>query len=95
VISASNGFEAGIKVSEFKPHLMILDFMMPDIKGDEVCRNVKSNDETKDIKILILSAYLDDEKFKTMMEYGADVCFSKPLQLPLLKEEVAGLLGLG
>ncbi len=95
VISASNGFEAGIKVSEFKPHLMILDIMMPDIKGDEVCRNVKSNNETKDIKILILSAYLDDEKFKTMKEYGADVCFSKPLQLPLLKEEVAGLLGLG
>jgi hypothetical protein len=41
-----------------------------------------------------LSAYLDEEKFKKMKEYGADVCFSKPLPLPRLKAEVAALLGL-
>ena len=37
----------------------------------------------------LLSAYLDDEKFQKMKEYGADLCFSKPLPLPQLKEEVA------
>ena len=42
----------------------------------------------------LLSAYLDEEKFRQMQEYGADVCFSKPLPLPQLKEEVARLLGL-
>jgi CheY-like chemotaxis protein len=52
------------------------------------------NEGTKDIKIIVLSAYLDDEKFKPMREYGADVCFSKPLPLPQLKEEVARLLEL-
>lgn len=94
VDSASDGFEAGLKVNEFKPDLMILDIMMPDIKGDEVCKKVKSNPETRHIKILILSAYLDQERFKQMERYGADVCFSKPLQLPRLKEEVIKLLGL-
>ena len=94
VISASDGFEAGIQVSHFKPHLLILDIMMPDIKGYEVCKKIKSDEETKDIKIIVLSAYLDEEKFKKMKEYGADVCFSKPLPLPQLKEEVAQLLGL-
>lgn len=94
VISASDGFEAGIQVSHFKPHLLILDIMMPDIKGYEVCKKIKSDDETKDIKIIVLSAYLDDDKFKKMKEHGADVCFSKPLPLPQLKEEVARLLGL-
>ncbi len=94
VFSASDGFEAGLKVKEFKPHLMILDIMMPGIKGDEVCKKIKSNSETENIKILILSAYLDEEKFKKMEEYGADVCFSKPLQLPRLKEEVSRLLAL-
>ena len=94
VISASDGFEAGIQVSHFKPHLMILDIMMPDIKGYEVCKKIKGNEETKDIKIIVLSAYLDEEKFKKMKEHGADVCFSKPLPLPQLKEEVARLLGL-
>jgi excisionase family DNA binding protein len=94
VISASDGFEAGLEVKEFKPHLMILDIMMPGIKGDEVCKKIKSDSETENIKILILSAYLDEDKFKKMEEYGADVCFSKPLQLPRLKEEVSRLLAL-
>jgi excisionase family DNA binding protein len=93
VISASDGFEAGIQVSHFKPHLLILDIMMPDIKGYEVCQKIKGDEETKDIKIIVLSAYLDEEKFKKMKEHGADVCFSKPLPLPQLKEEVARLLG--
>jgi len=94
VISASDGFEAGIQVNHFKPHLLILDIMMPDIKGYEVCKKIKNDEETKDIKIIVLSAYLDEEKFKKMKEHGADVCFSKPLPLPQLKEEVARLLGL-
>ncbi len=94
VISASDGFEAGIQVNHFKPHLLILDIMMPDIKGYEVCKKIKSDEETKNTKIIVLSAYLDEEKFKEMKKNGADVCFSKPLPLPQLKAEVAGLLGL-
>jgi len=94
VISASDGFEAGIQVNHFKPHLLILDIMMPDIKGYEVCKKIKTDDETKDTKIIVLSAYLDEDKFKQMKDNGADVCFSKPLPLPQLKAEVAQLLGL-
>jgi len=92
VISAADGFEAGLQVNHFKPHLMILDIMMPDIKGSEVCQKIKGNPETADIKIIVLSAYLDEEKFKKMTGFGADVCFSKPLPLSQLKEEVARLL---
>lgn len=92
VISAADGFEAGLQVNHFKPDLLILDIMMPDIKGNEVCRKIKSNPETKNTKIIVLSAYLDDEKFKEMKDHGADMCFSKPLPLPQLKEEVARLL---
>jgi len=94
VISASDGFEAGLQVNHFRPQLLSLDIMMPDIKGYDVCKKIKSREETKDTKIIVLSAYLDEEKFKTMKEYGADVCFSKPLPLPQLKEEVARLLEL-
>ena len=94
LISASDGFEAGLQVNHFRPHLLILDIMMPDIKGYEVCKKIKSNEDTKKTKIIVLSAYLDDEKFNKMREYGADLCFSKPLPLPQLKKEVARLLGL-
>jgi excisionase family DNA binding protein len=95
VISASDGFEAGLQVNHFKPDLLILDIMMPDIKGPEVCKKIKSSEETKNTKIIVLSAYLDDEKFKQMTEFGADICFSKPLPLPQLREEVSRLLGQG
>ncbi|MFH1153551.1 MAG: response regulator [Pseudomonadota bacterium] len=94
VISASDGFEAGLQVNHFHPDILILDITMPDIKGYEVCKKIKTNPDTKDIKIIVLSAYLDDEKFKQMKENGADVCFSKPLPLSKLKDEVAKLLGL-
>ena len=94
VISASDGFEAGLQVQHFRPHLMILDIMMPDIKGYDVCKKIKENPDTKDMKIIVLSAYLDEEKFKKMKEYGADACFSKPFPLPQLKEEVARMFEL-
>ena len=94
VISASDGFEAGIQVNHFKPHLLILDIMMPDIKGYDVCKKIKTDDETKNTKIIVLSAYLDEEKFKKMKDNGADLCFSKPLPLSQLRAEVAQLLGL-
>jgi len=94
VISASDGFEAGLQVNHFNPDILILDIMMPDIKGYEVCKKIKSNKETQNTKIIVLSAYLDEEKFKQMKENGADVCFSKPLPLSQLKDEVAKLLGL-
>ena len=94
VISASDGFEAGIQVNHFKPHLLILDIMMPDIKGYDVCKKIKTDDETKNTKIIVLSAYLDEEKFKQMKDNGADICFSKPLPLSQLRAEVAQLLGL-
>jgi len=92
LISASDGFEAGLQVSHFRPNLVILDIMMPDINGYEVCKKIKSNPETKDIKIIVLSAYLNDDAFREMKEYGADACFSKPLPLEQLRFEVAKLL---
>lgn len=94
LISATDGFEAGLQVSHFKPDLIILDIMMPDINGYEVCRKIKSDPISKGIKIIVLSAYLNEEAFEQMKAYGADACFSKPLPLPQLRREVAKLLGL-
>ncbi len=94
LISAADGFEAGLQVSHFSPDLLILDIMMPDINGYEVCRKIKSNPDSRDIKIIVLSAYLNEEAFDQMKTYGADACFSKPLPLDQLKHEVAKLLGL-
>jgi excisionase family DNA binding protein len=94
VISAADGFEAGLQLAYFKPDLVILDIMMPDINGYEVCKRIKLNNETKSIKVIVLSAYLDAESYARMKGYGADLCFAKPLLLPDLKKEVTKLLGI-
>ncbi|MEJ2715557.1 MAG: response regulator [Deltaproteobacteria bacterium] len=94
IISASDGFEAGLQVSHFKPDLLILDIMMPDIDGYEVCSKVKQDAGTCHMKIIVLSAYMDEENYERMKRNGADICFSKPLPLEKLKKEVANLLGL-
>jgi excisionase family DNA binding protein len=94
VASAMDGFDAGLKIHAFKPDLVILDIMMPGIKGDEVCRQIKTHPETRHTKVFVLSAYLDQDRFDRMRENGADLCFSKPLPLPRLKQEVARILGL-
>jgi len=94
IISAADGFEAGLQVNHFKPDLLLLDIMMPDIDGYEVCRRVKNDPATCHMKVVVLSAYLDEENYEKMKSCGADVCFSKPLPLEKLKKEVASLLGL-
>lgn len=92
VVSAKDGFEAGIQVSHFKPDILILDIMMPDIDGYEVCRRIKTSELTKNTKVIVLSGYLDEENYRKMREYGADRCFSKPFPLEELKAEIARLL---
>lgn len=95
IVSAADGIEAGSQVSNFSPDLLILDIMMPNIDGHEVCRQVKQDPSTSHMKVMVLSAYLDEENYEKMKQNGADVCFSKPLPLEMLKREVARLLEMG
>lgn len=93
IVSASDGIEAGSEVSRSRPDLLILDIMMPNVDGHEVCRKVKQDPSTTHTKVMVLSAFMNEENYEKMKEVGADVCFSKPLPLEMLKKEVARLLG--
>lgn len=93
IVSAADGVEAGSEISRFSPDLLILDIMMPNIDGHEVCRKVKQDPATSHMKVMVLSAYMNEENYERMKEAGADVCFSKPLPLEMLKKEVGRLLG--
>ncbi|MCL4539797.1 MAG: response regulator [Bacteroidetes bacterium] len=93
IVSAADGVEAGSEVNRFSPDLLILDIMMPNIDGHEVCRKVKQDPATSHMKVMVLSAYMNEENYERMKEAGADVCFSKPLPLEMLKKEVGRLLG--
>ncbi|GMR05013.1 MAG: response regulator [Thermodesulfobacteriota bacterium] len=82
--TASDGYEALIKVGDFKPELLILDIRMPKIDGFEVCRRIKGDEHTKDIKILAVTAYGKEDMDK-ILGCGADYCLSKPLKLKVFQ----------
>lgn len=91
--TAADGFQAGIKVMEFKPGLVILDLIMPGMDGFEVCRRIKENPSTAYIKILVITGYGTPENQNRIMAAGADGFMTKPLSLKDLAQKVNSLLG--
>ena len=78
---ASDGFEAGVKVIKFKPSLIILDLFMPGMDGFEVCKRIKGNPGTSQIKILAITGFDTKENRERIMEAGADAYMTKPFNL--------------
>ena len=93
VESATDGFEAGIQVERFKPDLLILDLLMPQVDGFNVCKMIKSNPATSHIGILVLTGFAARESLKRALECGADECMSKPFKLSDLKKRVDEFVG--
>lgn len=92
VATAADGFEAGLQIATFKPDLLVLDLMMPQIDGFEVCRIVRRNPITAHIKILIITAYGIHENIERALQLGADDFMHKPLSIPSLVAKVEQLL---
>ena len=75
---AMNGQQALDTIEKIKPDLILLDVMMPILDGHEVCRRLKSSDETKDIPIIFLTAKTETEDIVTGFELGAVDYVTKP-----------------
>ncbi len=89
---AADGFDAGFKIKDFKPGLIILDLIMPGMDGFEVCTRVKENSETSHIKILAITGYDTKENRDRIMAAGADDYLAKPLELSTFLQHIEGLL---
>ncbi len=89
---ALDGFEAGKKLVQFKPDLMILDLFMPNMDGFDVCKKVKSDPATCKTKVLILSGYGTEENRDKAILAGADAFLHKPSSKNEILECVRNLL---
>ena len=92
---AENGEEGLSKAREIKPDLIVLDLMMPDKWGYTVCEELKSDPDTKDIIVLILTARESEPSKKLGEMKGGDGFMVKPFAPSELNDEVKRLLGVG
>ncbi len=92
VSSASNGEEALLLVDEMRPDIIVLDWMMPNVSGIEVCRRLKSRADTRSIPIIMLSARSEEVDRVRGLETGADDYVIKPYSIVELMARVRAQL---
>ncbi len=92
--TANNGFGAGMLVKEFRPDLVILDVMLPDINGKEVCQRVRNDPTMKTVKIICISGMVEQDKIADLMAAGADDFMNKPFSVEKLHERGCQMLEL-
>lgn len=90
--TANNGFDAGMLVKEFRPDLVVLDVMLPDINGKEVCQRVRSDDTLEAVKIICISGMVEQEKVADLRLAGANDFIQKPFTIDKLLERACDLL---
>ena len=92
VITAENGSSGLRKAFISVPDIILCDLSMPDIDGLEVCRQLKTEQVTSHIPVLMLTARSLDEQQVEGYEHGADAYVSKPFKAEVLKAQVASLI---
>lgn len=80
VRTAASGFEAGTIISNWEPDIILLDFLMPNVDGFEVCRRLKADDKTKDIPIIAVTVLKGEKELKKMRNAGITDYISKPFK---------------
>ncbi|MCL6501315.1 MAG: response regulator [Pirellulales bacterium] len=89
---ANNGFDAGMLVKEYRPDLIVLDVMLPDINGREVCQRVRNDSSMDEVKIICISGMVEEEKVQELRNAGANDFLHKPFEVEKLVERICHLL---
>jgi two-component system, OmpR family, alkaline phosphatase synthesis response regulator PhoP len=92
IVSAVDGVDALRKVEEHNPDLILLDIMMPQMSGFQVCRRLKGDPKTRDIQILMVTALNELGDIEQANECGTDDFVSKPVNKIELLTRVKSLL---
>ena len=91
VACATNGREAVECAVEFRPHLILLDMMMPEVDGREACRMLRANPVTSKMMIVFLSAVCEEESLVECYEAGADDYITKPVGMKVLCSRIGAI----
>lgn len=92
VRTANNGFDAGMMVKDYRPDLIVLDVMLPDINGKEVCQRVRSDSSQDEVRIICISGMVENDKIEELRQAGANDFMHKPFEVDALVDRICQLL---
>jgi excisionase family DNA binding protein len=92
VQTAATGFDAGLRTREFRPDVLVLDYLLPDINGNAVCRSIRSDESLKSVKIIIVSGVIEREHVDKLLADGADEFIQKPFNIEQLVNRIVELV---
>ena len=92
--TASSGYDAGIMTEQFRPDLVLLDYMLPDVNGNIVCQAIRRNPQLQNIRIIIVSGVVNAGEIEDLLEAGAEEFIRKPFDIVELVEKISGVLQL-
>lgn len=92
--TATTGYEAGLITQEFRPDLILLDYMLPDINGNIVCQAVRKNPDLDNTRVIIVSGVVNQDEINDLLQSGADDFVKKPFNIEKLIDRIGELLEL-
>jgi DNA-binding response OmpR family regulator len=95
LVKVSNATEVGLKAAQLTPDLILLDFLMPEINGFEVCKALRDNELTRSIPIMAVTCLTKEQDIERIFDCGADEYLAKPFRVDQLLEKVRELIGRG
>ena len=93
LIKVSNATEVGLKAAQLSPDLILLDFLMPEIDGFEVCKALRDNELTRSMPIMAVTCLTKEEDIERIFACGADEYLAKPFRPEDLLSKVRELIG--
>ncbi|MDY7010161.1 MAG: response regulator [Planctomycetota bacterium] len=79
--TAGTGFDAGVEANRFRPDIVVLDYLLPDINGNVVCKTIRQSEDLQHIRILIISGVVNKSEVDALLEAGADDFIKKPFNI--------------
>ncbi|KPK83490.1 MAG: regulator [Phycisphaerae bacterium SM23_33] len=92
VRTAQSGFDAGVEANRFRPDIVVLDYMLPDINGNVVCRTIRQSRDLQHIRILIISGVINRSEVDQLLQAGADDFIKKPFNIQVVIDRIVELV---
>jgi len=90
--TAASGYDAGVLTQQFRPDLILLDYMLPDVNGNVVCQTIRKNPEFENIKIVIVSGVVKQDEIEQLLKSGAEDFIKKPFSIVELTDKITAVL---